>query len=199
MLCCELCGYRTKFQSWLKRHLLTHAEVRTLVCKECGSQFKTVSAYNLHVLEKHASCAHVCQTCRLEFTHRRALERHLLCHNDDKPIACSLCGYTCKRKQDLDRHARAMHSGGQKRRKRHEELLAGFFASLQVTFTREYIVKVATFERRKSARVDFYIPMQWGFLLGLEKADYRKLRLSNISASGLKTLIIAWRSRENGK
>ena len=164
MLCCNLCGYTTKFQSWLKRHLLAHEDVRTIVCNECGSKFKTTSAFNLHVRETHASAVHVCQTCGLEFTHMRALDRHLLCHNDDKPIACSLCGYTCKRKQDLDRHVRAMHSG-KIRRKRHEEFLASFFEALQVTFTREYTVKVATFEGRKSARVDFYIPMHWGVLL----------------------------------
>ena len=114
--------------------------------------------------EKHASCAHLCQTCGLEFTHKRALERHLLCHSDDKPIACTECGYTCKRKQDIARHMRAMHSG-KVRRKRHEEFLASFFASLQVTFTREYTIKIATFDGRKSARIDFYIPMSWGFLL----------------------------------
>ena len=164
MLCCDLCGYRTKFQSWLKRHLLAHGDVRTIVCLECGSQFKSTSAYYLHVREKHNSNAHVCRECGLEFTHRRALERHMVCHNDDKPIACTQCGYRCKRKQDLDRHLRAMHSG-KPRRKRHEEFLAAIFCTQQITFTREFTVKVATFGGRKFARVDFFIPMSWGWLL----------------------------------
>ncbi len=164
MLCCKLCGYRTKFESWLKRHLLAHEDVRTIVCSECGSQFKTTSAYYLHVREKHNSNAHVCETCGLEFTHKRALLRHMLCHKDDKPIACTQCGYRCKRKQDIDRHLRTMHSG-KLRRKRHEEDLAGFFGTLQITFTREFTVKAATFGGRKFARIDFFISRPWGWLL----------------------------------
>ena len=166
MICCQLCGYSTKFQSWFKRHLLTHDDVRTIICNECGSQFKTTSAYNLHVREKHGTNnTNVCQTCGLAFTQRRALERHLLCHSDDKPIACTHCGYRCKRKQDLDRHLRTMHSAGKARRKRHEEFLAGFFRTLQITFTREFTVKVDTFGGRRSARIDFFIPMSFGWLL----------------------------------
>jgi len=57
-----------------------------------------------------------------------------------------------------------MHSG-KVRRKRHEEALASFFVTLGINFTREFVVKVATFSGRKSARVDFYIPMHWGSLL----------------------------------
>ena len=79
MLCCLKCSYRTRFPSYLKRHLLTHEETRRMVCIECGSLFKSTSALNLHVREKHNSSAHVCQTCGLEFTHRRALDRHMLC------------------------------------------------------------------------------------------------------------------------
>ena len=164
MLCCSQCEYTTKFPSYLRRHMLTHQETRSIVCGKCGSQFKTTSAYNLHVREKHESNAHVCQTCGLEFTHRRALERHILCHSDVMHYGCTLCGYKCRRKQDLDRHLRTMHSG-KPRRKRHEEFLATFFSTLKVTFTREFTVKAPTFGGRKSARVDFYIPMPWGWLL----------------------------------
>ena len=164
MFCCDLRGYRAKFQSYLSRHRLVHSDTRSYVCSICGTKFKTSSAYYLHVREKHASSPHTCETCGQEFTHRRALDRHKLCHIDDKPIACDKCGYTCKRKQDLAQHIRAMHSG-RPRRKHHEEILACFFTSLKITFTREYTVKIDTFEKRKSARVDFYIPMSWGFLL----------------------------------
>jgi hypothetical protein len=58
-----------------------------------------------------------------------------------------------------------MHSADKPRRKQHEEYLAGFFDSLQIMFTREFTVKVDTFEGRKSARIDFYIPRFWGFIL----------------------------------
>ena len=144
--------------------MLTHEEARRMVCIECGSLFKSTSALNLHVREKHNSSAHVCQTCGLEFTHRRALDRHMLCHSDVMHYGCTLCGYRCRRKQDLDRHTRAMHSG-KVRRKRHEELLASFFNTLQITFTREFTVKEPTFGGRKFARIDFLIPMPWGWLL----------------------------------
>ena len=161
---CPLCSYTTKYPSYLKRHGFAHTSAKAISCELCGAKFKEECAYRLHVKETHASRAHICEMCGLEFTHRRALERHLLCHSDEKPIACAKCGYACKRKQDLHRHTRAMHSG-KPRRKQHEEILAGFFTSLHVTFTREYTLKIATFGGRKSARVDFYIPMPWGALL----------------------------------
>ena len=164
MLCCLQCSYRTRFPSYLKRHLLTHEETRRMVCIECGSLFKSTSALNLHVREKHDSSAHVCQTCGLEFTHRRALDRHMLCHSDEMQFGCALCGYRCRRKQDLDRHMRTMHSG-KRRRKQHEEFLATLFSTLQITFTREFTVKASTFGGRKSARIDFFMQMPWGWLL----------------------------------
>ena len=150
MICCSLCAYTTRFPSYLKRHMLTHEETRRIICDKCGSQFKSTSAFNLHVRETHGSAAHVCGTCGLEFTHKRALERHMLCHSDEMHFACSHCGYKCRRKQDLDRHMRTMHSG-KRRRKRYEESLATFLATLQITFTREFTVKTSTFGGRKFA------------------------------------------------
>ena len=114
--------------------------------------------------EKHGPRAHVCHICGLEFQYQRVLERHLLCHEDIKPFSCSTCGYKCKRKQDLRRHTRRMHSAGRPRRKRHEETIASIFVSMHIAFTREFVVKANTFAGRKSARIDFFLQMTWGFL-----------------------------------
>ena len=165
MMRCEVCGYTTKFQSYMARHMLRHGELRAFACNECGSKFKTRSAYNLHLREMHGPTAHQCRICGLEFTHKRALDRHMLCHSDDKPIVCDHCGYACKRKHDLVCHARAMHDSNDMPRKRHDARVASFFSSLDLTFTREYTVKVPTFGGRKFARADFHIPMVWGDVL----------------------------------
>ena len=113
------------------------------------------------------------------FTYRRVLERHLLCHEESKPISCSVCGYKCKRKQDLVRHTRAMHSADGPRRKTHEESIASIFISMHIAFTREFVIKASTFAGRKSARIDFYIQMRWGFLLfevdEMQHSGYRVL------------------------
>jgi hypothetical protein len=58
-----------------------------------------------------------------------------------------------------------MHDSSKVRRKRHEELVAKLFSTLQVTFTREFTVQVSTFAGRRSARIDFQISMSWGWLL----------------------------------
>ena len=164
MLYCDLCGYRTKFPSYLKRHKLVHGCERQFACGLCGSKFKTSSAYYLHLREVHTSDKYVCQDCGASFTHKRVLDRHMLCHQQEKPIACTCCGYHCKRKQDLDQHMRNMHAG-KPRQKRHEEIVAGIFCALQLKFTREFTVKVPTFAERKFARVDFHIEKPWGWLL----------------------------------
>ena len=36
---------------------------------------------------------------------------------------------------------------------------------MHIAFTREFVIKANTFAGRKSARIDFYIQMQWGFLI----------------------------------
>ena len=115
--------------------------------------------------EKHGPRAHVCRICGLAFTYQRVLDRHLLCHEDIKRFSCSVCGYKCKRKHDLIQHTRAMHSPNKPRRKTHEEAIASIFVSMHIAFTREFVVKANTFAGRKSARIDFYIQMRWGFVL----------------------------------
>ena len=165
MLCCDQCGYVTRFPSWLTRHLLVHQDAKAFFCNTCRSSFKTSSAYQLHLREKHGAGAYICEECGAQFQHKRVLERHCLCHRDERPFACGQCSYRSKRKHDVDFHIRAMHSDGKPRRKRHEEALASLFVSWEISFVREYVVKVHTFQNRKSARIDFCIPMPWGALL----------------------------------
>ena len=141
MYSCSLCSYTTKFASSLKRHSYVHVSEKSITCNLCGSKFKETCAYRLHMKEKHGPRAHVCHICGLGFQYQRVLERHLLCHEDIKPFSCSTCGYTCKRKQDLIRHTRAMHSADRPRRKIHEETIASIFVSMQIAFTREFVIK----------------------------------------------------------
>ena len=166
MYCCNICGYTTKFRSYLSRHMHVHSDTRAYTCSICGSKFKTQSAYLLHMRERHGGqVRYTCQICVAEFAQQRTLDRHMLCHKDEKPFACSQCGYSCRRKQDLVCHVAAMHGSSKARRKRHEEHVAQLFCSLRVTFTREFTIRVCTFGSRTSARVDFHISFPWGWLL----------------------------------
>ena len=72
-----------------------------------------------------------------------------------------------------------MHSAERPRRKIHEENIASIFMSMHIAFTREFVIKANTFAGRKSARIDFYIQMRWGFLLfevdEMQHSSYRVL------------------------
>ncbi len=164
MNCCPLCSYSTRFPSWLSRHLLRHQDAKPYACK-CGIRFKTVSALNLHNKEIHSDTLYTCEICGFTCKQKRILDRHLLVHYEEKPIACDKCEYTCRRKQDLQIHMKCMHAG-KPRRKRYEESIALFLGDLHLKYCREFVVKFQNVDaNKKSARIDFCLPMSYGLCL----------------------------------
>ena len=79
---CEVCNYRFKVKSKLKRHVIIHTQDKKYKCEVCGWAF-----IQNYTLKKHMDVhqntdiiKYVCETCNKTFRNKMSLQSHLYTH-----------------------------------------------------------------------------------------------------------------------
>ncbi|XP_061389907.1 zinc finger protein 91-like [Musca vetustissima] len=110
---CDMCSLQFKLLRNIKRHMLTHTDLRPFQCEFCEKSFKRKDILQKHLRDVHrdpaTNCYH-CDLCSLQFKMQRNIKRHMLTHTDLRPFECQLCEKTFKRKDNLQKHLRDVHS-----------------------------------------------------------------------------------------
>ncbi|XP_075224323.1 uncharacterized protein LOC142326076 isoform X4 [Lycorma delicatula] len=101
---CELCGKTFSRNKYLKRHKMTHAEVRPFECDVCKLKFKTNEVLKKHLLIHGDIRMHKCELCGKTFKQKTALRTHIRVHNNFEPYECLTCGEKFKWKSTFDKH-----------------------------------------------------------------------------------------------
>lgn len=107
---CSLCGFATKHEAHLARHLQSHSEDRPYACDKCDKTYKTPDALKKHISNVHLNIRpHVCTFCGAGFFERRYLENHKRIHTGEKPFVCTICDQAFSFKAGLYIHTQAQH------------------------------------------------------------------------------------------
>lgn len=136
---CSICDFRCVSKSDLRRHNLSHSDVKQHLCPICGKGFKQSVAVKVHIQHVHnksdkrwqcevcekrfssksALKTHMishskimlfeCETCQRRFSHRNSLESHLRVHTGEMPFACPVCGKKFAHPSNMRRHVRHTH------------------------------------------------------------------------------------------
>ena len=108
---CDICSASFLTSSNLKRHVLTHSDVRLCVCETCGKSFKDPGSLRQHTFS-HGEREYVCKICSHKFTSPLYLSRHLSrLHPTDgvQPLTCGQCGKGFPLRHQLEDHIEAVH------------------------------------------------------------------------------------------
>ena len=114
---CDECGKVFNRKETLRRHMLSHTDVRESVCDECGSKFKSGIQVRQHIARCHSQKSlkredknpGVCYLCGKECPSERSLTDHMNTHSPD--FACKRCNKTFGTKRYLNDHISAVHEG----------------------------------------------------------------------------------------
>ncbi|KFM73312.1 Zinc finger protein 91, partial [Stegodyphus mimosarum] len=107
---CEKCGKDFKRDYNLKQHMVTHKEERPFICKICKRTFKSIPCLKQHLVSHSDDRPFVCKDCGSGFKSTQGLKTHRMIHNKEKPLACKTCGKTFNFLGNLQRHFR-IHTG----------------------------------------------------------------------------------------
>lgn len=123
---CKFCTKSFSRPRYLRRHILTHTEVKPYRCKTCEGCYSRYDHLKLHqnrckgkrrlevrVLKMDTSCQKdiqqgnelQCKICAKQLSTSSDLKRHMsMRHITDKPFPCKRCGQTYTSKKSLRRH-----------------------------------------------------------------------------------------------
>lgn len=105
---CDTCG-KSFFQlCHLKKHKLTHFELKPYACTECAKCYRSKESYDAHVLMHRGQRPYKCQHCDKSYGLKRDLKEHTVLHTGEKPYVCDVCGKGFARRPSLCAH-RAVH------------------------------------------------------------------------------------------
>lgn len=110
---CDICGLVLKEVKYLKRHLLTHSDLKPFQCKTCGKCFRQAVSLSTHTKSHTGLRPFQCEICSSMFAIKSNLYRHLRRHRGEKRHGCSECGIRFVARCDLTRHM-AVHTGEKK-------------------------------------------------------------------------------------
>ena len=111
---CNQCGFKTKFNIALKRHLKKiHVDIRKQIDKhESPDGDKINSVKNIYVNPSASmkTPSNECSKCEYKTNQRWALRRHeRIVHENIKVHECNLCEYKASEKRNLQNHIKAVH------------------------------------------------------------------------------------------
>lgn len=117
---CDICGYKSKYKSDLKNHLIRHVGTKTFECKHCSKTFFTITELTGHIRVYTGERPYKCDICSWSFAERSNLMKHIqLRIRKSKPsllptYECYICGDAVKykRKNYLKIHMREFHVDG---------------------------------------------------------------------------------------
>ncbi|XP_026802568.3 zinc finger protein 408 isoform X1 [Pangasianodon hypophthalmus] len=105
---CDECG-KSFFQlCHLKKHKLTHSELKPYACTECGKRYRSKESYHAHLLLHSGQRPYKCQHCDKGYGLKRDLKEHQVLHTGEKPFVCDMCGKGFARRPSLRAH-RVVH------------------------------------------------------------------------------------------
>ena len=102
---CETCGDKFLDNTRLKRHFITHMEVKPYCCPHCGQTFTASTTLNQHINAVHLGLGFKCTECDAEYTTKANLTIHVMSkHTHEKPYVCAVCGQGFAAKKTLQKH-----------------------------------------------------------------------------------------------
>ena len=108
---CKVCG-KVFTKGNLKRHMLSHDDVRNFQCSTCGKSYIDKKSLKNHIAIIHEgkTADFQCKICSKTFTRRTGLAAHLLLHSGNhKWYNCKFCTSTYKDKRNLVNHLERNH------------------------------------------------------------------------------------------
>ncbi|KAK3528123.1 hypothetical protein QTP86_023846 [Hemibagrus guttatus] len=101
---CDECG-KSFFQlCHLKKHKITHSELKPYACTECGKHYRSKESYHAHLLSHRGQRPYKCQHCDKSYGLKRDLKEHQVLHTGEKPFVCDVCGKCFARRPSLRAH-----------------------------------------------------------------------------------------------
>ena len=103
---CYKCGICKKLYTRrcdLKKHLISHSELKEFECPTCGSKFKRFQDLKKHKVD-HESETFICKICSAVIKHKRSFQRHMSNHSEAKRYSCPKCHKYFHRKDVLAVH-----------------------------------------------------------------------------------------------
>lgn len=102
---CNICGRRSENLRMLKRHFLSHSDVRPHACQICGKNFKTEYRRDNHIKHTHDNIRdYKCNFCFKGFHTKTGLTIHLRVHTGERPYSCKMCGKAFQQRSTLRTH-----------------------------------------------------------------------------------------------
>ena len=106
---CKYCGYVTKYQYYMKRHVRIHTNEKPFTCSICGKAFKNKSYLKVHTRIHCGDKVCRCTYCNYTCCDRSNMTKHQRIHTQEKPYSCQTCGRKFAQSGSLKRHER-IHS-----------------------------------------------------------------------------------------
>ena len=107
---CNTCGKGFLCSRDLKRHMVTHSDVKPHVCKDCGKGFADPWNLRTHMRIHTGERPYVCSTCGKSCTTFGNLQMHMRFHTGEKPYRCPVCDQRFAQSCNRNEHIR-IHTG----------------------------------------------------------------------------------------
>ncbi|KAJ8957829.1 hypothetical protein NQ318_001825 [Aromia moschata] len=98
---CKLCGYKAKFKSTVKRHMLIHSDssnrqdgskLEMYKCEDCDFETKYKVSLKSHKLVHQEIANMQCTVCNFKTKYASSLKKHILIHKDTSEVEMHKCG-----------------------------------------------------------------------------------------------------------
>jgi hypothetical protein len=112
---CPECDYVSKYNCWLKKHMLSHLDEKKFKCDICLKLFKRMGTLKRHVIVHTNVMNFKCHKCSKLFKTKDSLRQHLTTtHSNMRKYICDQpnCSYSGKRNGDLTTHKWQVHTIG---------------------------------------------------------------------------------------
>ncbi len=109
---CAVCGRQFQMECILRRHQITHINIRKYKCRVCGCLFKIARQLRRHKLTHSGKWKFHCNICGFGCQTEFRLEKHKkIVHNQCSKLYCKLCGMQARTRELLTSHV-LKHSMG---------------------------------------------------------------------------------------
>jgi uncharacterized Zn-finger protein len=104
---CPTCDKSFDRERLLRKHQITHLEVKPFLCDKCGKRFSDKDTFKFHKAQHEGiQKKHACTECDYRFTTAQRLTTHMRTHTGEKPFECSHCQKRFSESGNLKNHIR---------------------------------------------------------------------------------------------